>query len=221
MYGQTGTMKVFSLADPLHPNQGFLGVGWGNVAPFALVSGSQFRAPPPPSLTSKEYTDAFNQVKALGGDGIHTPTSRTPEQTIIGAFWGYDGSPNLGTPPREYNQIVRIIAQQQGNTHGVSAVLLGHNERVDDVALGLRHLLPLSVANEAVNVDLPEGDGAHELETHHDHARDPEEDDIEAGDENARRIVARKLRCLVRPAKRRERPEGRGEPGVEHIFIAR
>src|SRR5439155_98820 len=109
--------------DPLHPGQGFLGPGWGNVTPFALTSGSQFRAPAPPALTSKAYADAFNEVKALGGDGIITPTVRTPEQTIVGIFWGYDASPNLGTPPRAYNQIARIIAQQQGNTEVQNARL--------------------------------------------------------------------------------------------------
>src|SRR5205814_6066402 len=102
--------------DPLHPGQGFLTPGWGSVTPFALASGSQFRAPPMPALTSADYTEAFNEVKSLGGDGVHTPTSRTAEQTVTGIFWAYDGSPNLGTPPRLYNQIARAVAQQQGNT---------------------------------------------------------------------------------------------------------
>src|SRR5262249_9019953 len=53
--------------DPYHPSQGILGPGWGNVTPFTLTSGSQFRAPPPPALDSKEYADAFNDVKSLGG----------------------------------------------------------------------------------------------------------------------------------------------------------
>ena len=59
---------------------------------------------------------AFQEVKALGGDGITTPTARTPEQTEIGLFWGYDGHPGLGTPPRLYNQIARVIAAERGNT---------------------------------------------------------------------------------------------------------
>ena len=63
-----------------------------------------------------EYTAAFDLLKAIGGDGVTTPTIRTPEQTIIGNFWSYDGSPDIGTPPVEYNQIVEIIARQEGNT---------------------------------------------------------------------------------------------------------
>jgi hypothetical protein len=54
-------------------------------------------------------------VKRLGGDGITTPTDRTEEQTIAGIYWGYDGTPGLGTPPRLYNQIAVHIARQMGS----------------------------------------------------------------------------------------------------------
>ena len=91
-----------------------LGAKWGQVALFVLRSASQFRIPPPPALTSARYTRAFHEVKRLGGDGIFTPTERTPEQTIAGIYWGYDGTPNLGAPPRLYNQIAVLIANQQG-----------------------------------------------------------------------------------------------------------
>ena len=37
---------------------------------------------------------------------------RTREQTQIGIYWGYDGTPGLGTPPRLYNQIAMKIAEQ-------------------------------------------------------------------------------------------------------------
>jgi hypothetical protein len=60
----------------------------------------------------------------LGGDGVTTPTTRTLEQTEIGLFWGYDGSPGLGVPPRLYNQIAVIICNQMGNTEVQNARLL-------------------------------------------------------------------------------------------------
>ena len=63
-------------------------------------------------------------------------------------------------------------------------------ERVDDIALGLRHLLAFAVAHQAVHVDLAERHVAHELQAEHDHARDPEEDDVEAGDQHAGRVEA-------------------------------
>jgi hypothetical protein len=103
--GDVGTHDV----DPLNPNQGFLDPNWGNVRPFALPNTTRFTAPPLPSLRSREYAAAFEEVKTLGGDGITTPTSRTDEQTVIGIFWAYDGTPGLGTPPRLYNQITRVL----------------------------------------------------------------------------------------------------------------
>ena len=57
---------------------------------------------------------AYNEVKNLGGDGITTPTQRTPEQTFLGIFWAYDGTPSLCAPPRLYNQIAVQIADQKG-----------------------------------------------------------------------------------------------------------
>jgi len=64
-------------------------------------------------MTSPEYTSAYNEAKRLGGDGIVTPTERTPEQTEIGTFWAYDGTPSLCAPPRLYNQIAVQIAEQK------------------------------------------------------------------------------------------------------------
>jgi hypothetical protein len=72
-------------ADPLHPDQGFLTPGWGQVTPFVMASGSQFHVGVP-HLTGQEYTEAFQEVKDYGGDGVHTLTLCTPEQTTIGIF---------------------------------------------------------------------------------------------------------------------------------------
>jgi hypothetical protein len=52
-------------------------------------------------------------VKNLGGDGVITPTQRTEEQTFIGTFWAYDGTPSLCAPPRLYNQITVQIADHR------------------------------------------------------------------------------------------------------------
>jgi len=109
--------------DPNHPDQGFYAPAAGAMTPFALPSAEQFRAPPPPALTSAEYALAFNQVKRLGGDGVNTPTLRTAAETEIGIFWGYDGRPGLGVPPRLYNQIARTVAGQQNNAVAENARL--------------------------------------------------------------------------------------------------
>ena len=89
-----------------------LGAHWGECRPFVLQSTHQFRIPPPPAMTSDAYTTAYNEVKNLGGDGIVTPTQRTSEQTFVGTFWAYDGTPSLCAPPRLYNQITVQIADR-------------------------------------------------------------------------------------------------------------
>ena len=57
---------------------------WGDVTPFLLDSPEQFRAPPPPELTSAAYADAVNEVKAIGWADSAT---RTADQTAAAQFW--------------------------------------------------------------------------------------------------------------------------------------
>ena len=105
-----------------------LGAFWGDIKPFVLERGDQFRVPPPPALDSPAYADAFNEVKAIGGCGNNpadcvggspTPTERTAEQTQIGIYWAYDGTPSLCAPPRLYNQITMRIAHKMGTDNDV------------------------------------------------------------------------------------------------------
>jgi len=102
--------------DPVSQIPIALGSLWGKVVPFVLRSPHQFRVPPPPALDSAAYADAFAEALAVGGDGVVTPTIRTPEQTQIGTYWAYDGTPSLCAPPRLYNQITMHIAEQRGTT---------------------------------------------------------------------------------------------------------
>ncbi len=101
--------------DPISQIPIALGAYWGLVKPFVLESSDQFRTPPPPALTSPEYAAAFDDVKAIGGDGIVTPTVRAMEQTEIAIYWAYDGTPSMCAPPRLYNQITMHIADQMGS----------------------------------------------------------------------------------------------------------
>jgi hypothetical protein len=70
-----------------------------NVQPFLIQSPSQFRTDGPNALTSAEYAEDFNEVKALGGDVVVTPSARIPEQTHIALFWQNPagGRPGSGT----------------------------------------------------------------------------------------------------------------------------
>ncbi len=56
----------------------------GAVTPFTLRSGDQFRAQPPPALTSNQYTRDYNEAKALGA---LFNSARTPAQTDFAYFW--------------------------------------------------------------------------------------------------------------------------------------
>ena len=105
--------------DPISMKTIALGALWGEVTPFTMTSSSQFRVPLPPALDSPEYTAAYNTVKMIGGDGMTTPTNRTPDQTLTGIYWAYDGTPSLCAPPRLYNQLTVHIADVKGTSSDV------------------------------------------------------------------------------------------------------
>jgi hypothetical protein len=122
--------------DPIANQPVALGARWDEVRPFVMRSASQFRTPPPPALSGGEYAANFRDLKGLGGDGITTPTQRTSTQTWIGIFWGYDGTPGVGVPPRLYNQIAVQIALQRGTSATQTARLLALlNVALGDAAL--------------------------------------------------------------------------------------
>lgn len=99
--------------DPISRHPLALGAKWGKCIPFVLESTDQFRVPAPPDLRSTAYAAAYEEVRMLGGDGVRTPTLRTPAQAFIGVFWAYDGTPSLCAPPRLYNQVARAIAARR------------------------------------------------------------------------------------------------------------
>lgn len=124
--------------DPVSGNPVALGAYWGRVKPFVLPSVTPYRAPAPPALTSATYTSAFNEVKQLGGDGITTPTRRTPEQTVIGIYWGYDDSAWLDSPLRMYNQIaVQIVRARCSDLLEQARILALVNVTMADATISL------------------------------------------------------------------------------------
>ena len=76
--------EPFISATPRWPANSVYAPKLGDMTPFGILSGDQFRDEAPHSLTSEEYTDDYNEVKALGC--VDCP-SRSAEQTEIGAFW--------------------------------------------------------------------------------------------------------------------------------------
>lgn len=109
--------------DPLTPgatpgsiNMLALGANWGAVTPFVLARGDQFRAPPPPMPGTAAYRAGWNEVKAIGASSDTAGSTATAATKFIGNYWGYDGAPLLGTPPRLYTQIAVQLAKDNGIT---------------------------------------------------------------------------------------------------------
>jgi hypothetical protein len=84
---------------------------WATVEPFGISSPDQFRADPPPSLDSPEFTQAFNEMKAIGAS---IGSTRTDEQTDIARFWA--GPSGTVQPPGHWNSIARDVADAQDNS---------------------------------------------------------------------------------------------------------
>ncbi len=112
--GEPGNRDV----DPENPGQSFISPDIGGLPPFGVIDVEPFRAPPPPPLPSVEYATAFEEVRRLGAFRGGETGDEVPNDDlsyVIANFWSYNGSPGLGTPPRLYNQIARVIAAEQDN----------------------------------------------------------------------------------------------------------
>ncbi len=106
---------------------------WGKVMPFAMTSQSQFRAPPPLAIDSKEYADEIAYVNKVGNRDV---ADRTEYQTLCTPFWSDD----LGTstPPGHWNMIAQDIARRKGYTVPESARLFALlNIAEADAAIGV------------------------------------------------------------------------------------
>jgi hypothetical protein len=86
---------------PVPPANGNVaGVNFGNVTPFAMTSGSQFRPAGPPALNSLKWTLDYAEVKLLGRNDS---TVRTADQTHAAQFW-------FETVQFGWNRIARGVA---------------------------------------------------------------------------------------------------------------
>ena len=80
---------------------------WGQVTPFVLKRGAQFRPQRPYHVESRRYAADYNEIKQLGGDDITTPSARTADQTQIGLFW-------VESSPTAWNRLARAISASRG-----------------------------------------------------------------------------------------------------------
>ncbi len=139
---------------------------------------------------------------------------------------------------RQPDVLVAGLHVAQHVAHGVGAVGLDDVHRVDAVALGLAHPLAIAVEDVGVDEDVGEGDVAQVVLARQDHPRHPERDDVAGGDQAGAGVVVVEAavdvgadgaqgrlarldgrRGGVGPAQGGVGPQGRGEPGVEHIDV--
>lgn len=118
--------------DPDNPDQGFDSPFYGaQNRGFGITTRHTLTSPPFANGTAVKYLQALTQVRAKGIRPELTAklpvvlfnNRRIPVETLIGDYWSYDGSARLGTPPRFYNQIVRLVAAEHANNEGQNARL--------------------------------------------------------------------------------------------------
>jgi hypothetical protein len=101
-------------------NMPFAFIFLATTKPFTFDEPSQFRAPPPPSLASWQYTRDYNEVKRLGAIESHPAdpgACPAPSRTDLARFWS-------GNLIAQWNEAVRLIAVDQQLSIGKTARLL-------------------------------------------------------------------------------------------------
>ena len=98
----TGTIPVgpglwLNAPPPAQP----IGPLWGQVRPWVLSTGDQFRPPPPPAFGSPEYLAALAEVRQF-------TDNRTPEQLQIAEFWQFGSGP--GGPMGHFGAVAAQLA---------------------------------------------------------------------------------------------------------------
>ena len=101
----------------------------GGVEPFLMQSSSQFRSPDPYALASAAYAADVNEVKAIGGDGVVTPSTRTADQTYIARWW-------QSNPMVSWNDVARqLIARNHLDISDAARLLAMENLAAADAAI--------------------------------------------------------------------------------------
>jgi hypothetical protein len=99
-YGQNG--PILPGQWQLLPGQKVQTPWLATMRPFLLQEPNQFRAPPPPALTSHQYARDLNETEAYGA---LNSTVRTQQQTAIAYFW-------VGNNINQYNVTMQNVVNQ-------------------------------------------------------------------------------------------------------------
>lgn len=102
-YKSTAPFKFANPNPPFWPANSVYAKSWGELEPFGILAGDQFRPEPPYAINSPEYTSDYNEVKSIGSN---TSALRTPDQTAMGLFF----TENM---PSMLNKVARMMAVQE------------------------------------------------------------------------------------------------------------
>jgi hypothetical protein len=103
----------------------------GGVKPFLMQSSSQFRSAGPLAINSPAYAAEVNEIKALGGDGVVTPSARTTTQTYIAKWWN-------SNPVASWNDVARqLIARNHLGAADSARLLAMQNLAAADSAINV------------------------------------------------------------------------------------
>lgn len=101
----------------------------GQMKPFFLDSGDQYRPGPPPAFGSAEYLAGLDEVRQVA-------LSRTPEQVRIAKFWALGAGTSL--PPGYWNEIAgRLVTESRlDEREAARAFLLVNGAMIDALIAG-------------------------------------------------------------------------------------
>lgn len=95
------------LDDPNGQVQEFLTPQWGQVTPFGLTSGDQFRPPAPPEFGTPEFEERAREV-------LDISANLTDEQKIIAEFWEDGGGTSF--PPGTWMTFGQFVSDRDTHT---------------------------------------------------------------------------------------------------------
>ena len=117
------------------------------------------------------------------------------------------------------NILVVGAQREQVVAHGIGAVHANEVHGVNAVALGLGHAATVLGQDRRIDDDVLKRHLVQEVQRAHDHAGDPQRDDVTRSDERGRGVMALEQLGLLRPALRGEGPKLRAKPGVQHVLV--
>lgn len=130
-----------------------VGAGFGAAKTFFLLSGNQFRPPPPPAFGSTEFLAAVQEVRQIAD-------TRTAAQDANAKFWNFP--PGTYTPPGYWNEEATTLAVRYRLNERKTAHLLALMNMVSFDAVVASHeakyfywLLRPSMADPGITLSFP------------------------------------------------------------------